>query len=268
MTRCVNDCIIDEIFNEMKISASAGRDCWLTRVFKIKEGLGITSQNNLKSHSVTQLFKSKIQSKFEKFWLESINEIKYKDGHNSNKLRFYNLLKGSFKQEPYLNLVKHRNQRCQITRLRISAHQLAIEKLRYSKEYIPPENRKCTYCRLDCQDSEVHFLVHCPSFDIKRRCYWGKLRSTGIELEYLDDQTKVATMLCPTNVKQAKLTNKFIEIMFNCRKRVDEGATIESLNQYTSFEHNDQYSELDNSLNNSLDSNFDDSSSHIFNTND
>ena len=75
-------------------------------------------------------------------------------------------------------------------------------------------------------------------------------------------------MLCPTNVKQAKLTNKFIKIMFNCRKRVDEGATIESLKQYNSFEHNDQYSELDNSLNNSLDSNFDDSSSYIFNTDD
>ena len=56
-------------------------------------------------------------------------------------------------------------------------------------------------------------------------------------------------------MKQAKLTNKFIEIMFSCRKRVDEGATIESLNQYNSNEHNDQYSELDNSLNNSLDSN-------------
>ena len=133
MTRGVNGCIIEEIFNEMKISTSAGRDCWLTRVVKIKEGLGITSQNNLKSHSVTQLFKSKIQSKFEKFWLESINERKYKDGHNSNKLRFYNLLKGSFKQEPYLNLAKHHNQRCQITRMRISAHQLAIEKLRSPK---------------------------------------------------------------------------------------------------------------------------------------
>ena len=33
--------------------------------------------------------KSKLQSKFEKFWLESINEIKCKDDHDSNKMRFY-----------------------------------------------------------------------------------------------------------------------------------------------------------------------------------
>ena len=62
-------------------------------------------------------------------------------------------------------------------------------------------------------------------------------------------------MLCPTTVKQAKLTNKFIEIMFKCRKQVDEGATIESINYYDTGATNDPYSDLDSSLNNSLDSN-------------
>ena len=42
--------------------------------------------------------------------------------------------------------------------------------------------------------------------------------------------------------------------MFKCRKQVDEGATIESLNYYDTGATNDPYSDLDNSLNNSLDS--------------
>ena len=118
-------------------------------------------------------------SKFEKLWLESINEIKIKNGHDSNKLRFYKLLNGSFKQDPYIYLVKNCNQRCHISRLRISAHILAIEKSRYSAEYIPPEQRTCKYCSLECQESEVHFLTQCPSFQFKRQCYLGKLSSLG-----------------------------------------------------------------------------------------
>ena len=101
----------------------------------------------------------------------------------------------------------------------------------------------------------MHFLVQCPSFVQKRRCYFGKLKSTGLDIEFAEDYEKVATMLCPTTVKQAKLINKFIEIMFKCRKQVDEGATIESLKYYDTGVINDPYSDLDNSLNNSLDSN-------------
>ena len=42
----------------------------------------------------------------------------------------------------------------------------------------------------------------------------------------------ISTLLCPTDAKQAKLTNKFIDIMFKSRKLIDEGATIEQIQTY------------------------------------
>ena len=81
----------------------------------------------------------------------------------------------------------------------------------------------------------MHFLTQCPSFEFKRRCYLGKLSSIGINIESYDCFNQAAIMLCPTTSKQAKLTNKFVEIMFNARKSLDEGATIDSINGDTSI---------------------------------
>ena len=254
--KSADNSVISLIFKEMEKCSSAGIDCWLTRVRKIKDGLGITLPENCNVKFVTPQLKKQLHSKFEKFWLENINKVVIKNGHDSNKLRFYKLLKGSFKQEPYLTLVKNRNQRCQISRLRISAHHLAVETSRYSKEYIPPEQRKCIYCNLGCPDTEVHFLTQCRTFDFKRRCYFGKLLSLGINIEQYDCNSQAAIMLCPTTAKQTKLSNKFIEIMFRTRKEVDEGATIESIKEYNLNHPTDQYSEIDSTLDCSLDSNF------------
>ena len=75
-----------------------------------------------------------LKSNFEGFWLDEINKIKLgDDGQDHNKLRLYKTFKGSFRVEPYIDMVPNRNQRCFLTRLRISAHHLCIETGRYSK---------------------------------------------------------------------------------------------------------------------------------------
>ena len=62
-------------------------------------------------------------------------------------------------------------------------------------------------------------------------------------------------MLFPKNARETKLTNKYIDIMLNIRKQVDEGATIESIRMFNFSQTSYQYSDLNESLNNSLDSN-------------
>ena len=39
-------------------------------------------------------------------------------------------------------------------------------------------------------------------------------------------ENKTATLLCPTAVLSAKLVNKYIKILFNIRKQLDEGVPI------------------------------------------
>ena len=42
----------------------------------------------------------------------------------------------------------------------------------------------------------------------------------------LSDRDKLAVILCPISAKAAKLSNKFIKIMFLARKKIDEGIPL------------------------------------------
>ena len=128
---------------EMRQMAGVDQDCWLTRVQKMEKLLGLPSIYLSKSSG--KLLKSRLKEKFEVFWLNKINDAKLgPDGINHNKLRTYSKIKTSFSREAYLDLVRNRNQRTWLTRLRTSAHTLAIEKGRYCGK--PIEQRICTYC--------------------------------------------------------------------------------------------------------------------------
>ena len=180
-----------------------------------------------------------ITYKFERFWLDEVKQNKPgSDGHNHNKLRTYSLLKGSFQPEPYILSVRNRNQRSFLTRLRTSSHQLAVETGRYKKTVIPFKDRVCVYCQdqshTGCPqksiDTEFHFLMECQTFKLKRNCLFGKISSLKPNFKNLTKNEQFATLLCPTTPQLAKLSNKFIKILFECRKKISEGATIEDLN--------------------------------------
>ena len=133
---------------------------------KYRENSGYS--NNLKNiQAVAKKTKDLVRSKFERFWLDKIQHVKLgPDGQDHNKLRLYKKFKGSFKEEPYLSLVLNRNQRCKLSRMRISTHHLQIEKGRWTGE--PVEARLCKYCIFSGSnpsiDNEVHFALKCPTF--------------------------------------------------------------------------------------------------------
>ena len=233
-----SDTLVSLVYRSMEISSQQGKDCWLDRVTKIKSNFGINLPIACRPEAIGPNIKKVLFSKFEKFWIETINKVNLdKHGKDRNKLRFYKTFKGCFKREPYIDLVKNRNQRCHLTRMRTSCHTLAVETGRYQTPYVAPEMRICKYCVSETgsrsQDNELHFLLLCPTFKIKRNCYFGKLKSIGLNLtQNLSNVNLLSTLLCPTDAKQAKLTNKFIDIMFKSRKLIDEGATIEQIQTY------------------------------------
>ena len=109
---------------------------------------------------------SKIKSKFDIFWLSKIREVKISSNENfdHNKLRVYRQFKSSFSTEPYITIIRNRNQRSSLSRLRISAHCLATELGRRTRPVTPYNQRVCAYCRQDNQDAkfidtEIHFLL-------------------------------------------------------------------------------------------------------------
>ena len=85
----------------------------------------------------------------------------------SSKLSFYDSIKNKFGQESYLNLCKGFSRRCSTTQLRISAHDLEIERGRYSNT--PREKRICMWCKtsmgVETVEDEAHVLFNCDLYE-------------------------------------------------------------------------------------------------------
>ena len=126
-----------------------------------------------------------------------------------------------------------------LSRMRTSAHHLAIEQGRYQS--IPLDNRVCVYC---CGgqheprdgdgvgggdqvrgeiDDELHFLLNCTRFTTSRLCFFKRMEKFVPNILTLSKIDTLKTLLCPTTPQAGKVVNKFIGIMFRARSDVDSG---------------------------------------------
>ena len=82
----------------------------------------------------------------EKFLIQWQTDF-YRQSFPDKKLRTYSKFKSKFEMENYLLVLKNRNERRNLTRLRISAHNLNIEKGRHKRPVkIPVDGRICELC--------------------------------------------------------------------------------------------------------------------------
>ena len=231
--------LVSSAIVEMKAMSEQGLDCWLSRVDKIQNLLGIPNllfrKNSGKKISAT------LKSKFDKHWLDCVNQTKTgSDQRDHNKLRTYKTFKGSFTREPYIDLVRNRNQRAQLSRIRVSSHTLAVERGRWTKPVTPIHERFCDYCSSSVPepvnptpssasqpppdrqvDTELHFLIQCPKFKAERNIVFSEMSKFVRSFDQFSDQEKFVTMLCPTEAQSAKLINRFIKTMFDARSKID-----------------------------------------------
>ena len=233
LNRRSKNVLIGHAMRDFEKLTNQGQDCWLSRVNKLEQNLKMPKNVFYNKVSGKKLVVS-LKSKFDRFYLNKITEIKTNgdDMTNHNKLRTYQTFKSSFKREPYLSLVRNRNQRCHLTRLRVGSHFLGIETGRFKTPITPIEQRTCQYCNFGSHsqyphpqnpvDDEFHFLVQCPLFTNERNIFYEKLGSLNSSFSQVSIENKFKTILCPTSAKAAKLANRFIKLMFNTRKKIDE----------------------------------------------
>ena len=100
---------------------------------------------------------------------------------------------------------------------------------------MPADQRYCRYCRplgdheTELQgfvDNEYHLLAQCGSLQLKRNCFLSAYEQLQPGIRAMPAHNMVHTILCPTSTKKAKLTNKFIKILFESRWKLDEGVPI------------------------------------------
>ena len=168
------------------------------------------------------------------------------DSCDHNKLRTYKTFKSSFNREPYLDIVRNRNQRCFLSRLHVVSHRLHIELGRHTRPITPAHERYCQYCRpgppptcRSCQgtpcacsspqhvtglaiDTEYHFLVECAMFSAERNCLFSKIGKLSPYFLTLSLTERFKMLLCPTSALTTKLIQRFIKTMFNQRDKYDQ----------------------------------------------
>ena len=222
-----SDTLINRAFCDMKNNPNI--DSWYSRVKKMKTLLSIPELYGT-PEKVGNVIDRNIKSKFDRFFLDQINQVKTGlDGNDHNKLRLYKTFKGTFRPEPYITEVKNRNQRVWLSRYRTSAHNLRIESGRYTSPVTPVSQRVCVYCDSGECDTEEHAILVCKTFQLKRQCFFGRISSLCPNFDALTESQKLKTILCPATATMAKCVSKFLGILSNTRKEIDLGFGPENL---------------------------------------
>lgn len=143
------------IKNDANINVTYNGANWATQIKSILETHGFGDIWRNQNVSVPFLvIKQRILDTYYQSWYAELN--------NSPRLSSYCRFKHSFLQENYLNSIIENKYRIALTKFRISAHNLAIERGRF--ENIPRAERKCIFCNLNVVESEFHFLLVCPMY--------------------------------------------------------------------------------------------------------
>ena len=129
---------------------------------------------------------------------------------NSSKLRTYGLMKHAIGIEDYLQ--KDMHFRKALTKLRLSNHNLRIEKGRHEK--IDKKERFCTFCANKIED-EKHFLMSCTTYKNQRGDLMDVANRIVNRFSSLDIQEKFITIL--TNPDLALYTARYIYQCFELR---------------------------------------------------
>ena len=178
----------------------SGKNSWFQKVSNILNMLEINCDNI----DIKQV-KNKLISRFKLFWKNKLS--------NNKKLESYTKYKSNFILEPYLFIIKNRDYRKQLTRLRISAHSLEIEQGRYKNK--TREERLCSKCNKI--EDEIHFLLHCTNFVEDRQVLMDCVKKLVPNFACLNDENKMFyLMTCEEDVVLNVLA-KFIYTSFKNR---------------------------------------------------
>ena len=222
--------LIYKAFNDMR--SSPEMDSWFSRTDQIKSLLDIKRSYG-PPNKVGHMIEKNIKSKFDIFFLNEINQTKMgNDGQDHNKLRLYKTFKGSFTPEPYINNIPNRNQRAWLSRFRTSAHNLRVESGRHTSPVTPLSKRVCIYCDSGECDTELHGILLCKTFELKRKCFLSRVSAMCPLFSTHPVEQQLVILLCPPTAELGKCVSKYLGIISNTRKEIDNGLNPEDLLQY------------------------------------
>jgi len=212
---------------EMSTMVATDVDCWLSRVDSMKDLLDLPRIPY--SRNSGQKTSRILQKRFDVFWRAQVLATRPgPDGLQHNKLDVYSSFKCHFGLEPYIFMVRNRNQRSHLSRLRLSAHQLGCETGRYRRPPVPREERYCAYCPAGPGgqrplDTEVHCLTQCVVGEEERQELHNSICATNSSFSSMCNVSRFKTLVCPINAVVCKLVSRYLQLQFSLRDSIDTG---------------------------------------------
>jgi hypothetical protein len=219
-----NDHMVKKSYIDSTFWASDKTISWPSYVHKILFFLGKDELWNSQCsehaiyHNICET-KSLLKLIYKNKWSEFI-----KRNDTPNKLLNYSTFKENFKLENYI-LTVPLEKRKNFTKLRISAHDLEIEKGRHNRPKVPSHQRICKYCETNSIENECHFLLYCPLYNYPRSalknellCY--KPTSVGLVFEHFESDKEIFIALMnylDGNPDIAKIICKYVDTCFSIR---------------------------------------------------
>ena len=136
------------------------------------------------------LIYSKLKQKYNFVWRSEIDDDR-NNKQGGNKLRTYRLFKDNISLEKYL-LILNEDERRVLTKFRVSAHNLEIEKGRYIG--VKTEDRICKLCNTGVED-ETHFLLQCPVLENKRTQIINNIKNVNTNFNNLPNKSKLIWLM-------------------------------------------------------------------------
>ena len=157
---------VKNAYNMLRQLHNLGFKNWCSQMYSLLEETELLDvwecQSTDKCEYFMSVFKGKIVRKFMETLKTQIN-----DSAKKPKLRTYKLFKSAFCVEPYL-LCRGSHLVTAMARLRMSSHDLRIERGRYDKPITPSHKRTCRRCNIAEVDDEKHFILSCCNFTLHR----------------------------------------------------------------------------------------------------
>ena len=182
---------------------------WTNKIYSIIKRLGFPFLVNSK-HSLKP-FLSRIKQRIQD---QYIQEELYKISQ-SNKLNFFQSLNFMNKRSYYVDIVHKRSERSILSKIRLSAHSLNIEKGRHLST--PESERTCKICNTGDVEDELHFLSICTKYSPERSQYKKKVSDyLNFDINLLNDNFLI-NCLNSNSYTILKLTCNYINNCLNIR---------------------------------------------------
>jgi hypothetical protein len=117
-----------------------------------------------------------------------------------------------------IRLILNEDERRVLTKFRVSAHNVEIEKGRYIG--VKTEDRICKLCNTGVED-ETHFLLHCPVLENKRTQIINNIKNVNIDFNNLPNKSKLIWLMSSEDKFIIKNTSSLLCSLFKWKVKID-----------------------------------------------